>query len=354
MVRCGPRRVLPTLPRRAMWLSTPRPCGFPIRPVLPPVKVCLPPPLPPTPGPIRLYHADAAHMRASAQLIDDGSKECEHITVVGGVANVMLVVFKGIGGYLGNSTAMMADAANSLSDLFGDAISYLAIREARKPPDATHPFGHGKYESIAAFGIAGLLMFTAAETAKGSIAAVAAVSAAGAGAAMGPTAIAAVAAVVSILTKEVLYRVCLRIGERARSQATVANAHHHRSDALTSLVALAGIGGAQLGWAICDPLAGAVVSLFIARAGWKIGLDAFHDLVDTAVDPKDLGVSRCLDELMPQLPGVAKYDYVRARKSGPFVAVSFHLHVEPGMSVTRAHDVQHAIRLELAKIEGVR
>jgi divalent metal cation (Fe/Co/Zn/Cd) transporter len=88
--------------------------------------------------------------------------------------------------------------------------------------------------------------------------------------ASGPTSVAAIAAVLSIVVKEGLYHVTLRAGTRADSQATIANAHHHRSDAFTSAVALVGIGGAQLGWAICDPLAGTLVSVFIAHAGWKV------------------------------------------------------------------------------------
>jgi len=270
------------------------------------------------------------------------------------VADVCLMVAKGAAGYFGFSAAMLADAAHSFGDLFGDAISYMAIREARKPPDATHPFGHGKYESIGAFGIAGLLMFTSVETFKSSLATLLAVTAAGSGTPP-PMAITAGVAVLSIVSKELLYRVTLRAGEQANSQATVANAYHHRSDAYTSMVALVGIGGAQLGWAFCDPLAGTVVAFFIAHAGWQIGREAFRDLVDTAVDPTELGLDGCLRDAMASFPGVVMYDHVRARKSGPFVTVSLHLHVRPTLTVTEAHDIQHVLRERIVTtVLGVR
>eukprot|EP00667_Euglena_gracilis_P007286 EG_transcript_7353 len=285
---------------------------------------------------------------------EDHVKECEVVTIAGGVVNVVLMVCKAVAGYLGHSTAMLADAAHTLGDLCGDFISYWVIRQARRPPDASHPFGHGKFESIGAFSIAVLLSVTAVETARTSIMALRTVLLAGADSVVGPGSIAAVAAVASLIAKELLFQLTLQAGQRARSQATVANAYHHRSDALTSLVALAGIGVASLGYPVFDPIAGIVVSLFIAKAGWEIGLEAFHDLTDSAVDAGELGLCERLDAVVPRLQGVLKYDGVRARKSGPFIAVSLHLHVEPGMSVAAAHEAQRRIQEQVAKIEGVR
>jgi len=275
---------------------------------------------------------------------DRCAKFCEHVTVLGGVADVGLMVAKGAAGYFGGSTAMLADAAHSFGDLLGDAVSYVAIREARKPPDDAHPFGHGKLEPLGALGMAALLAFAALETARASLWALLAALAPGAGTPT-PAVMAAVAAAVCIVVKELLYRITVRAGVAANSQATVANAYHHRSDAFTSVVALVGIGGAEFGWAFCDPLAGTVVAIFISHAAWEIGIEAFRDLVDAAVAPGS--VAELEDAVAATLDlshGAATCANMTCRRSGPFLHVSLQLQVSTSLTIGEVHDLQTALR----------
>ncbi len=191
----------------------------------------------------------------------------------GAAVNCVLVIFKFAAGVIGHSTAMIADAAHSLSDLVSDAITWFAVRIASAPPDSAHPYGHGKFESMGALAISGILVATGAGVAWHAFQSLEAILAAGTAVASAlapmahattgvppPTSIAAAAAVVSIIAKEWLYQVTMKIGTKYDSKLVKANAWHHRSDAISSVVALLGIGGSLVRLPILDPIAGLVVS----------------------------------------------------------------------------------------------
>lgn len=193
------------------------------------------------------------------------------VTIIGSVANLLLVLFKFFAGIAGRSSAMLADAVHSLSDLISDVIVLLFVRISGKPEDADHDYGHGKYETLASvlvgllLGIAGALIGIDAVLRtvawwRGDVLAT-------------PNGWALSAAVISIVVKEILFRYTVRQGRRLESPALIANAWHHRSDAFTSIATLVGIGGAMLlgdKGRVLDPIAAFIVSGFIIHAAYTL------------------------------------------------------------------------------------
>ena len=199
--------------------------------------------------------------------------EASRITWVGAAVNLSLALAKLVAGVVGNSAAMLSDAGHSLSDLVSDALTLVTLRMSALPPDIDHPYGHGRFESVGSLGIATLLLLAGLSFGQNAFAALRAPSAA-------PISVRALwAAVASIVFKEVLYRATRRVGERMQSQVLIANAWHHRSDALSSVVALVGIGGAMAGWAWLDPLAATAVGGMVAWMGVEIARESVGAIV---------------------------------------------------------------------------
>jgi cation diffusion facilitator family transporter len=214
-----------------------------------------------------------------------GSGPLRRITVVGAGVNIALAVGKAVAGVLGHSAAMIADAAHSLSDLVSDAVTLFVLKQAHKPADSDHPYGHGKFESIGSLSMAALLVGTGGAIGWHSIQVLTALhsATAEAAAAAAPTSLALGAAIASVLIKEGLYHATMRVGQKHNSSVVVMNAWHHRVDGLTSLVALVGIGGSMLGIPAADPIAGILVAGAIVKVGIDSGVDSFHDLTDQQV-----------------------------------------------------------------------
>lgn len=186
------------------------------------------------------------------------------VTVIGALINILLSAIKFAAGALGKSSAMMADAFHSLSDLLTDIIVIFTHRIGQMPRDADHPYGHGRAETIGAtiIGVAIILV------SLGILADVWAVIESGLD--LIPNWLAVGGALVSIVAKEILFRYTRATGEKISSPAVIANAWHHRSDAISSIAALIGIAAAMLGYPIMDPIAGGVVAVLIAQAGYGI------------------------------------------------------------------------------------
>lgn len=256
------------------------------------------------------------------------------------MANVSLAFGKLAAGILGNSTAMIADAVHSFGDLISDFVTKICLTLAERKPDATHPFGYGKYESLGAAFVAALvtasgcgigyhsahLMYTGVEHLSP------------------PAGIALAAAVASIGVKEGLFQVTERVGTKYRSKVTIANAWHHRSDALTSLVALVGIGGAMCGYPMLDPIAGLAVSALVVKSGVEIGNECLADLVDKAVTGPEFDE---IGALIAKCEGVLQYHDLRIRRMGPFFSVDVHIVVDPRLSVSAAHQIAEKVRVSL-------
>ena len=244
------------------------------------------------------------------------------VTFVGFVVNLVLTAMKFAAGIVGRSGAMVADAVHSCSDMATDVVVIAFAKISAKPRDDGHDYGHGKYETLATIIISLALAAVGAGILLSSIRAIRIVV--DGGELPRPGAVALAAAVVSIVIKEILYRYTVREGCRVESPSMVANAWHHRSDALSSLGTLAGIGCAYfLGqrWRIADPIAALVVAVFIFKVAF--------DLIRTG-----------LGELLERsLPDETEQEILGTRRIGAAIAVEVHVRVDGAMSVARSHEL---------------
>lgn len=268
------------------------------------------------------------------------------VTLLGSLANLLLLIFKFAAGWLGHSSAMIADAVHSLSDFVTDIIVLLFINISSKPKDESHDYGHGKYETLAT-SIIGIILLCVGvglfwESAgkiigfyfKGEVL-------------ESPGKIALIAALVSIVVKEILFRVTLIVGGRENSQALIANAWHHRSDVFSSIGTALGIGGAILlgdKWRILDPLAAVIVSVFIVRISLKLILPAINDLLEKSLPPE---VEDEILAIIEETPGVKNPHNLCTRRIGNDFAIEVHIRVDGKTTVARAHELTRNIESKL-------
>ena len=268
-------------------------------------------------------------------------KEIYKVTLVGGVANLLLVGFKFIAGTVGHSGAMLADAIHSLSDFLTDVVVLIFVGISAKPQDESHDFGHGKFETIATLFI-GLALVAAA---IGIV-----VSGAGKLADWlqgedlpSPGMMALWGALVSIAVKEILYQYTARKGRKLESKAVVANAWHHRSDALSSIGAAIGIGGAILlgnRWTVLDPLASIVVGAMLVKVAWDLLAPSIGELTEQSLPDS---TEREIIGLVESVEGVCQPHNLRTRRIGNRIAAEIHIRLDGSLSLNEAHEKASAI-----------
>lgn len=269
------------------------------------------------------------------------NKETRTVAIVGAVTNLILSFVKIIIGYIGNSQALLVDGVHSLSDLLSDALVLFASHHANQEPDAEHPYGHGRFETAATLALGILLILVAFGIGWDTV-----------GRLLSneipetPSQLALYAAVFSILANEALYWYTLIVARKIHSKMLEANAWHHRSDAVSSIVVLAGIAGSQLGVANLDTVAALIVSIMIAKIGWSLGWQALEELVDKSLDEEQVDeVGRVIDSV----DGVRSVHMLRTRKSGHLSAADVHVLVDPLLSVSEGHMIAVAVEDELKK-----
>lgn len=279
-------------------------------------------------------------------------KEIYKVTLCGGVVNLLLLVFKFVAGVTAHSSAMIADAVHSLSDFVTDIVVIAFVRISGKPQDEDHDYGHGKYETFATALIGAALLIVGigifADSASGIV-----------GFMRGerleaPGMLAFVAALVSVLSKEAVYRYTVIKGRRLNSKAVIANAWHHRSDALSSVGTMAGIGGAIfLGdtWRVLDPLAALVVSLFIIRVAWQLVKPSIDELLEKSL-PKDM--EDTITAVILSFKGVRSPHHLRTRYIGNTIAIEVHIRLDGSMTLSEAHDITKRIEAALKEKFGER
>lgn len=264
------------------------------------------------------------------------------VTLWGTAANVLLVVFKFVAGIIGNSAAMVADAVHSLSDFLTDIIVLVFVRISAKPQDESHDYGHGKYETIASFIIALALGAAAVGIIVSGCKQLAAwIGGAGLEA---PRAIALWAALLSIVIKELLYQYTIRRGKQLDSQALTANAWHHRSDALSSIGAAIGIGGALvLGnrWTVLDPIASIVVGVMLIKTAVDLLRGSMDDLTECSLPAE---TEQEIIAIVQSVPDVSDPHNLRTRRLGNRIAIEMHVRMAGTTTLTEAH--QHASLIE--------
>ncbi|MBT3225794.1 MAG: cation transporter [Deltaproteobacteria bacterium] len=268
--------------------------------------------------------------------LDQSGKESVQVTVVGVVANLALSLLKGVVGFISLSSALIADAIHSLSDLLSDAVTLWAIYISRKPIDNSHPYGHGKFEAVGTFFISLMLILAGFGIATHSINQL--------NEPVVPGILAVWIAAFSIVSKELLYRYASYVGHKHQSRILLANAWHHRTDAISSLVALAGIVGAVLGYPLLDPIAAIVVSGWIIKTGLAIGYESLMELTDKGVEQDIL---KSINEVLTEIKGVEHFHKVRARRMGPYMLVDLHIEVAQTISVSVSHQIAERVRFSI-------
>jgi cation diffusion facilitator family transporter len=264
---------------------------------------------------------------------DEGHVAAGRVTRLGAAANLLLTALKAVVGILGASPVMIADAVHSLSDLASDVVALFALRVSARPPDEDHPYGHGRFETLGTVVLSFFLL--AAAIGIG-------IDAAGRfGTEHVPGSIALWGAVVGIAVKEVLFQVTVRVGRRHGSSLVVANAWHHRSDALSSVAALVGIAGARLGYPFLDPLAALVVAAMIAWLAFSLLVASVREVTDESLQTDML---ERLGQDIGALPGVVALHELRARRMGSRVLVDLHVQVDGATTVSDGHQVAERVR----------
>ena len=277
-------------------------------------------------------------------------QEIYKVTLWGSVCNALLVAFKFVAGFLGNSSAMIADAVHSLSDFLTDILVIVFVRISAKPQDKDHNYGHGKYETVASFLIAlglgavaigiivgGAKKFTAWLHGEDLEA---------------PGQIALWAALLSIVLKEVLFQYTIHRGKAIDSQALIANAWHHRSDAISSIGAALGIGGALLlgdRWTVLDPIAGIIVGAMLIKTTVDLLRGSMGELTECSL-PEE--TEQEILDIIRSTPTVADPHHLRTRRIGNQIAIDVHIRMDGNTSLRVAHEQASLIERQIRERFG--
>ena len=282
-------------------------------------------------------------------------KEIYKITLWGSLVNFLLLVFKFVAGFVGNSAAMIADAVHSLSDFITDIIVILFVRVSSMPKDENHHYGHGKYETLAT-AIIGVVLFAVGVGIL--VNAVEAIIDFFHGKELAaPNIWALGAAAVSIVFKEALYQYTVYKGENLNSNAVMANAWHHRSDALSSIGTLLGISGAMfLGekWRVLDPIAAFLVSIFILKVAIELTKASLEELLEKSLPKK---TQEKILNIIHSFPEVKSPHNLRTRHIGSNIAIEFHIRMDGNLSLNEVHEItkrmENALKAEFGPLTHI-
>ncbi len=276
---------------------------------------------------------------------DNRQQDIYKVTIWGSIVNFILLIFKFVAGVLGHSSAMVADAIHSLSDFATDIIVLFFVRISSKPADTTHKYGHGKFETLATafigFALLAVGIGILIEGTKNIVAVVRGEVL------QAPGVIALLAAAVSIISKEILYQYTVYKGRKINSQAVVANAWHHRSDAFSSIGTLVGITGAMfLGekWRVLDPVAAVIVSVFILKVAIDILRNSLEELMEHSLPDAE---EEEIKQIILSTNGVESPHHLRTRRIGNRVAIEVHIRMNGDMTLTKAHQITTEVEQQL-------
>ena len=277
-------------------------------------------------------------------------KEIYKVTLIGSAGNAVLLVFKFIAGILGHSSAMIADAVHSLSDFVTDLLVLVFVSISAKPQDQSHDYGHGKFETVASFLIALALVVAAAGIVVSGMLKL--VMWWGGEQLETPGWIALWAALLSILIKELLYQYTVRRGHQLDSQVMIANAWHHRSDALSSVGAAIGIGLAiWLGqrWTVLDPMASIVVGLMLVKVAYELLKTSIGELTEHSLPAE---TEREIERIIQSFADVQEPHNLRTRRIGNRIAIEAHIRMDGQLSLNTVHERATTIERKLKERFG--
>lgn len=273
--------------------------------------------------------------------MEDTEKIVKQTAAVGVFGNVMLSAFKLFAGIFGHSAAMVSDAVHSLSDVFATLIAYIGRRLSEKPADKEHPYGHERFECIASVILGAILIATGVRIGFGCVESIVNKTYL---TAAEPGIIALVAAIVSIVTKEAMFWYTLYQAKRIKSAAFKADAWHHRSDALSSVGALIGIGAARMGYPVMDSVAGLIISIVILVVAAGIIKDAVNAMLDRSADPEmEEKMRKAINDYAEESGNRIDIDSLITRKFGEKIYVDLEIGVDGDMKLKDAHDIAEEV-----------
>jgi cation diffusion facilitator family transporter len=266
-------------------------------------------------------------------------QQIQRITLIGAILNLILSVVKILTGWLAHSQALIADGVHSLSDLLSDGLVWYAAKHGAKDADADHPYGHGRFETLGALAVAVLLALVAAGIAWDAIDRL-----------FHPERLLVpewpvlVVAALSVLGKEWIYQRTKRLGKKLRSNLLMANAWHHRSDAISSIVVFIAAAGALAGLEDLDAVAAVIVAVMIGKVAWELGKEGLRELVDTGLNEDRLEIIR--DKIL-EVDGVIALHQLRTRQAGGQALADVHILVSPRISVSEGHHIAERVHKKL-------
>ncbi len=278
----------------------------------------------------------------------DVVRTVKRITWIGFGVNAMLMVLKLVCGWMGNSEALVADGFHSMSDFATDLIVISFIGIAYRVADKEHPYGHGKFETLASLMVGVALLIVALSIFRSGVMSV--IAYANGAHLPHPEMVTLVVAFLSIVTKEWLYRYTVVRGRRVNSPALIANAKHHRSDAVSSIATVIGIGAAILfgeGWQVLDPIVSILIAVFIAWSAVEISRPTLDELLERSLSDSDV---EAISKIISETEGVRHFHRLRTRRVGHSAIVDVHIKVDPDITVTAGHEIATAVERRLRTI----
>lgn len=261
-------------------------------------------------------------------------KIANRISIVTIIANVGLSTVKVMAGFIGGSSAIIADGLHSLSDVASTIVAMIGIKLALKRDDESHPYGHEKIEPVMGKILANILLLTALYMGYKGIKNIM----------IGnygiPGQITIYAAASSIIIKEWMYRYTAKGAKEIESSALMADAWHHRTDSLSSVGSLIGVAGARMGYPILDPIAAVLISIFVAKVAISIYMQSVHDLIDSAADEETRGE---IEEIILRTKGVLQIDDLKTRRHANKLYVDVEIAVDNSLSISEAHEISEDV-----------
>jgi cation diffusion facilitator family transporter len=266
-------------------------------------------------------------------------REIRKVTLIGSVLDLLLGVVKILVGVQASSQALIADGVHSLSDLATDFLVLFAAKHAHREADTEHPYGHGRIETVATVVLGVALAIVATGICIDAIRRLVEPDSL-----MHPGLLALIVALISVASKEAIYQYTTRVARRLRSNMLHANAWHSRSDAISSIIVVFGVGGAMAGFPYLDAVGAIAVALMIAKIGWDLLWKSLQELIDTALEPQEVEKIR---EMILAVDGVRACHMLRTRYSGSDSLVDVHILVDPSLSVSEGHQIGEQVRAQL-------
>ncbi len=263
------------------------------------------------------------------------------VTAVGALVNLVLAVVKVVVGVFGQSQALIADGVHSLSDLATDVLVVVAAKHGSREADANHPYGHGRIETLATVALGVILILVGAGMLWDAVRRLFATQLL-----LHPGVLALVVAGLSIVAKEALYQYTMVVARRLRSNLLRANAWHHRSDAVSSIVVMIGVAGTMAGLPYLDAIAAGVVALMVAKIGWDLAWHSVHELIDTGLETEQVERIR---RAIVSVDGIRDMHMLRTRRVGGDALIDVHVIVDPWISVSEGHLVGETVRAKLIR-----